>query len=116
MCKKFNSKNRELQASFSACLHVSTFMSCSFILLLMFLSTDVFASNNSSDDFCKNYDWAKVEELVEPYLDETSFTALVMQGLSSEYNTSIAAHQALEPQLPEDIYKILSRIVELNCP
>lgn len=82
----------------------------------MFLSSEVLASNNSPDDFCKNYDWAKVEALVEPYLDDASFTTLVMQGLSSEYNTSVAAYQAIHSQLPEDIYNILSRIVKLNCP
>jgi len=82
----------------------------------MLVSTDVFALNDSSGDFCKNYDWVKIEEMVEPYLDEASFTTLVMQGLSSEYNTSVAAYQAMHSQLPNETYKILSRIVELNCP
>ena len=111
-----NNKYSGLQVVFSPCLHVGAFMSCSLILSLVFLSSEVLASSNSPDDFCKNYDWVKVEKLVEPYLDENSFTTLVMQGLSSEYNASVAAYQAMNSQLPEDIYNILSRIVKLNCP
>ena len=86
------------------------------ILSFIFLSAEAVASDNSQDVFCKKYDWGKVEALVEPYLDEASYTALVMQGLSSEYNTSVAAHQAMHSQLPDEIYNILSRIVKLNCP
>lgn len=88
----------------------------SLILSSMLLSSGILASSNSENDFCKKYDWGKVEELVEPYLDETDFTSLVMQGLSSEYDTSVAASQAMNHQLPQEIHNTLSRIVKLNCP
>lgn len=88
----------------------------SLILSFLFLSAEAVASGDSQDSFCEDYDWGKVEALVEPHLDEASYTTLVMQGLSSEYNTSVAAYQAMDPQLPEEIYNILSRIVKLNCP
>jgi len=88
----------------------------SLTLVLMLIPSDVLAAGSSSEGFCENYDWGKVEELVEPYLDDASLTTLIAQGISAEYNTSIAAYQAMHSKLPEEIYDILSHIVKYNCP
>lgn len=101
-------------SNFTYALYVVAFTTL--ILSLILLSSEVFSSSNPENGFCKKYDWGKVEGLVEPYLDDSSFTSLVMQGISSEYNTSEAASQAMLSKLPKEIYNVLSRIVKLNCP
>ena len=87
-----------------------------FIFTLITFSPGAFATNGSADEFCKNYDWTKVEKMVEPYLDDASYTALVMQGISAEYNTSVAAQQAIDSKLPDELYDVLSNIIKFNCP
>jgi len=66
---------------------------------------------------CYEFTWPDVESLVEPYLDASLYTALVMQGQSSNYKTSEAASMALamDNSLPEAIQKILRSLVQANC-
>jgi len=64
---------------------------------------------------CQNFSWSDVQTLVEPYLDETLYVALVMQGQSSEYRISEAASMAMDEKLPEVIKKILQSIIKANC-
>lgn len=64
---------------------------------------------------CQDYSWSGVEALVEPYLDDSLYTALAMQGQSSGYRTSIAAAQAMDNSLPDVIKKILNSLIEANC-
>lgn len=64
---------------------------------------------------CQDFSWSDVEVLVEPYLDDTLNTALVMQGQSSGYKTSEAASMAMNSSLPDVIQRILSFLVKANC-
>jgi len=64
---------------------------------------------------CQDFSWSDVEILVEPYLDGTLNTALVMQGQSSGYKTSAAASMAMDSSLPDVIQRILSFLVKANC-
>lgn len=64
---------------------------------------------------CQDYSWSDVEVLVRPYLDDTLYTALVMQGQSANYKTSAAASQAMDESLPEVIKRILRALVIADC-
>jgi len=71
--------------------------------------------NRNLDISCKDFSWSDVEQLVHPYLDETLYTALVMQGESSEYRTSTAAKQAMDEALPEVVKRILESLIKAEC-
>ena len=64
---------------------------------------------------CQDYSWSDVELLVQPYLDDVLYTALVMQGQSANYKTSEAAMQAMDESLPEGVKRILRALVEADC-
>lgn len=64
---------------------------------------------------CEDVTWNDVVLLVQPYINDTIYTALVMQGLSSEYHPSAAARQVLDESLPEDVKVILKSIIEADC-
>lgn len=64
---------------------------------------------------CQDYSWSDVEILVQPHLDDTLYTALVMQGQSSNYKTSEAALQAMDKALPEVIKRILDALIKADC-
>ncbi|RDV29285.1 hypothetical protein DXV75_02180 [Alteromonas aestuariivivens] len=65
---------------------------------------------------CEDFDWGDVETLVQPYLDDDVYVALVMQSQSSEYHTSAAAQQVLnEETLPEPIIRLLTALVDARC-
>ena len=64
---------------------------------------------------CQDYSWGDVETLVQPYLADTLFTALIMQGQSSNYKTSAAAEQALDKSLPDVVKRILLSLIKANC-
>ena len=64
---------------------------------------------------CQDYSWSDVETLVQPYLDDALYTALVMQGQSANYKTSEAASQAMDESLPEVVKRILRAIIEADC-
>ena len=86
-------------------------------LFLILISTLAQSKNNSHKPkfSCQNYRWSDVEQLVQPYLDDTLYTALVMQGQSSNYNVSAAATQAMDKSLPKEIKDILKAIIKANC-
>lgn len=65
---------------------------------------------------CDVIDWNDVEDLVEPYMSELLHNALIGQALSSEYQVSEAASQALimDKPHPEIITRILQSIAQ--CP
>lgn len=91
---------------------------CLFLILVMSM-TSAFANTGSSvseeSDVCKQYDWSSVQALVEPYLSDLLYTAMVMQGQSSEYRASDAASQAMDDSLPENIKTILQSIIDAGC-
>ncbi|WP_144393788.1 hypothetical protein [Pleionea sediminis] len=64
---------------------------------------------------CQDFEWQDVEELVRPHLDDTLYTALVMQGQSSEYRTSAAARQVIHESLPHVIQRILQALIDADC-
>ena len=64
---------------------------------------------------CQDYNWSDVETLVQPYLDDSLFTALVMQGQSSNYKTSAAASQAMNEALPDVTKRILRALIKADC-
>ena len=64
---------------------------------------------------CQDYSWSDVELLVQPYLDDVLYTALVMQGQSANYKTSEAAMQAMDESLPEDVKGVLRGLIEADC-
>lgn len=85
--------------------------------LLILLSGISFAGDDkrSLNLTCQDYSWSDVEALVEPYLDEVLYTALVMQGQSDNYKTSLAASQALDKSLPEAVQRILQALIDADC-
>jgi len=86
-------------------------------ILFLILSGTTYSAEHVNIDLCSQYDWGKVESLVEPYLNENLMTILVQQGISAEYNTSSAADQALgSATFPANINDILNRLSNLNCP
>lgn len=84
--------------------------------LIIFCSPSFASENNRSLNLtCQDYSWSDVELLVAPYLDDALFAALVMQGQSSDYKTSLAASQAMDKSLPHVIQRILRSIIEADC-
>jgi len=79
-----------------------------YVLLLVSVSSLAHSkdTDRNLDISCKDFSWSDVEQLVQPYLDETLYAALVMQGESSEYRTSTAAKQAMDKSLPKVIKRI----------
>jgi len=86
-------------------------------IALMLLTTTVYGADISPDLklTCQDYNWSDVETLVEPYLDDTLFTTLVMQGQSASYKTSEAASQAMDDSLPDVIKRILQALIKADC-
>ena len=86
-------------------------------LILIFFSLSSYASekNNLLNMTCQDYNWSDVETLVQPYLDDALFTALVMQGQSSNYKVSEAAIQAMDDSLPDVVKRILRSLIKENC-
>ena len=64
---------------------------------------------------CQDYSWSDVEVLVQPYLDDALYTALVMQGQSANYKTSEAASQAMDESIPDVVKRILRAIIKADC-
>ena len=64
---------------------------------------------------CQDYSWSDVETLVQPYLDDVLFTALVMQGQSSKYKVSEAAIPAMDQSLPDPVKRILKALIKADC-
>lgn len=64
---------------------------------------------------CQDYSWSDVEMLVQPYLDDSLYTALVMQGQSSNYKISEAASQAMDEALPDVVKRILRALIKADC-
>ena len=90
--------------------------------LLLILSVTEAHSNDKEKEkekvlnlTCKDFSWSDVEILVEPYLDDTLNTALVMQGQSSGYKTSAAASMAMASSMPDAIQGILNFLDKANC-
>ncbi|MGB1199545.1 MAG: hypothetical protein ACPG46_10890 [Thalassotalea sp.] len=84
-------------------------------LMTAFVSIDIRANDKLSSLTCEDFNWSDVVTLVEPYLDETLYVALVMQGQSSDYKTSIAASMVIDNSFPINIQKILEFIVKSDC-
>jgi len=72
-------------------------------------------TSGAENKICEKYGWSEVEYLVQPYLSDVLYAALVMQGQSADYRASAAAEQALEKQMPENVKKILRAIIAANC-
>jgi len=88
-----------------------------YVLLLAAVSSLAHSKdmNRNLDISCKDFSWGDVAQLVHPYLDETLYAALVMQGQSSEYRTSMAAKQALDKSLPKVVKRILESLIKAEC-
>ena len=86
------------------------------LVFMMFSAASYSAENDRPLNLtCQDYSWSDVEVLVQPYLDETLFTALVMQGQSSNYKTSSAAIQAMDKSLPDVVKRILQSLIKADC-
>ena len=87
------------------------------VLLFVFVSTLAHSEDDNRElkTSCQDFTWSDVVGLVQPYLSETLYTALIMQGQSSEYHTSAAASQAMDKSLPEDVKRILRSLIEQGC-
>jgi hypothetical protein len=86
------------------------------LVFMMFSVTAYGIDNNPSLNMtCQDYSWSDVEALAQPYLDDELFTALVMQGQSSNYETSAAATQAMDESLPDVVKRILQSIIKAGC-
>ena len=85
----------------------------------LFILAPAFSYSNDdeliSNNICEEYEWHDVVKLVEPYLDEMLYAALIMQGQSSEYHPSAAASQAMDKSLPKEIQKILNLLIAAEC-
>lgn len=86
-----------------------------FIILFFSITASGSENNKTLNMTCQDYNWSDVETLVQPYLDDVLFTALVMQGQSSNYNVSAAAKQAMDKSLPDTIKRILRAIIKAGC-
>ena len=64
---------------------------------------------------CDDFSWSDIEQLVQPYLSDELYTALVMQGQSSEYRSSAAASQAFDNNLPASVKRILRALIDKDC-
>ena len=64
---------------------------------------------------CQDFSWSDVEILVQPYIEDSLYTALVMQGQSSNYKVSEAARQAMNASLPPAITSILRSLIKADC-
>jgi hypothetical protein len=86
------------------------------LVFMLFSVTGYGAENNRPLNVtCQDYSWSDVEVLVQPYLDDTLFTALVMQGQSSNYKTSEAAIHAMDKSLPDVVTRILQSLIKAGC-
>ena len=72
-------------------------------------------TSHAENTICEQYGWSEVEYLVQPYLSDVLYTALVMQGQSADYRASAAAEQALDKHMPESVKEILRSIIAANC-
>jgi len=72
-------------------------------------------TSHAENMICEQYGWNEVEYLVQPYLSDVLYTALVMQGLSAGYRASAAAEQALENHMHENVKETLRSIIAANC-
>ena len=86
-----------------------------FIILFFSVTASGTENNRTLNMTCQDYNWSDVETLVQPYLDDVLFTALVMQGQSSNYNVSAAAAQAMDNSLPDTIKLILKALIDADC-
>jgi len=86
-----------------------------FIILFFSVTASGSENNRTLNLSCQDYSWTDVETLVQPYLDDVLFTALVMQGQSSNYKVSEAAIQAMDKSLPEPIKHILKALIKAGC-
>lgn len=87
---------------------------CFFLLMFSFSSYGI-ENKKPLNIVCSAYSWSDVETLVMPYLDDMLYTALVMQGQSSNYEVSAAASQAMDDSLPDVIKRILQALIDANC-
>ncbi len=83
------------------------------VLLIPFI-TGCYSSHPTI--ICSDYDWSYVERMVEPYISETLYTALVMQAQSSDYNVAAAADHALgmSDAYPDSVIVLLEKLRK-NC-
>ncbi|MDH5433534.1 MAG: hypothetical protein OEY19_06280 [Gammaproteobacteria bacterium] len=86
-----------------------------FLSLLLLNQTSADNSYTKKTINCEDYSWSDITSLVEPYLDDVLYTALVMQGESSNYNVSEAARQAYDESLPDDVKHELLTIINADC-
>lgn len=86
-----------------------------FFLLIFSCSSYGIENNKPLNMVCNDYSWSDVETMVVPYLDDVLYTALVMQGQSSNYEISAAASQAMDDSLPDVIKRILQALIVANC-
>lgn len=70
---------------------------------------------HNASNICDVYAWHDVVELVQPYLNETLYVALIMQGQSAEYHASVAASQAMDKSLPKEVQNILNLLIAAKC-
>ncbi len=87
----------------------------SLVLALSVIDAHSNEQKNALDLTCLDFSWSDVEILVEPYLNDTLNTALVMQGQSSDYKTSEAASMAMNSSLPDVIQRILNFLIKADC-
>lgn len=87
------------------------------IFVFMMFSVTAYGaeSNPSLNMTCQDYSWSDIEALVQPYLDDDLFTALVMQGQSANYETSAAAAQAMDESMPDVVKHSLQSIIKAGC-
>jgi len=88
------------------------------VIVALVAASDLAHSDDNNRDLglvCSDFSWGDVEALVEPYLSDELYVALVMQGQSSEYRISSAASQAMDDSLPEAVRGILKSLIASGC-
>jgi len=86
------------------------------LALTLFTTTSYSAEHTKALNIsCDDFSWDDVQTLVQPYLDDVLYNALIMQGQSSNYDTSEAAKQAMDDKLPDAMKRILQSIIDANC-
>lgn len=89
------------------------------VLTSLLLSTTSFTLDAKQETkvelSCNDFSWQDVVVLVEPYLDESLHTAIVMQGINSNYDIALAASMAFEENQPQVIKTILTYLINAKC-
>lgn len=93
-------------------------MSINRIALLGFITFMVGCATGKSSQpsICEQYNWHEVVHMASPYMSEFDYVNMVvMQGPSSEYDTSMLVDNLDISNFPKDVQAELLQVKNANC-